>query len=49
MICRQVRAVEGHSMAALEIEAGVTALVVVVVALEGDDEELPAVVGSGGV
>ena len=48
-ICRRVRAVEGHSMAALEVEVGVAALVVVVVALKGDDEELVAVGGSGGV
>ena len=46
-IGRRVRAAEGHSMATLEVEAGVSALVVV--ALEGDDEQLPAAVGSGGV
>ena len=38
---------EGYSMAALEVEAGVSALVVV--SLEGDDKELPVAVGSGGV
>ena len=48
-ICRRVRAAEGRSMTTLEVEAGVAALVVVVVALEGDDEELVAAVGSGGV
>ena len=35
-IGRRVRAAEGRSMAALEVEPGVSALVVV--ALEGDDE-----------
>ena len=48
-IGRRVRAAEGRSMATLEVEAGVSALVVVVVALEGDDEKLPAAVGSGGI
>ena len=48
-ICRWVRAAEQGSMAALEVEAGVAALEVVVVALEGDDEELAVAVGSGGI
>ena len=42
-------AVEGRSMATLKVAAGVAALVVVVVALEGDDEELPVAAGSGGI
>ena len=46
-ICRRVMTAEGHSMAALKVAAGVAALVVV--ALEGDDEELAAAAGSGGV
>ena len=46
-VCRRVMAAEARSMAALELAAAVAALVVV--ALEGDEEELPLAAGSGPV
>ena len=45
-ICMRVIVVEAHCMAALEL-AEVVVAAFVVVALEGDEEELPAAAGSG--
>ena len=46
-VCRRVMVAEARSMAALELAVAEAALVVV--ALEGDEEELPSAAGSGSI